>query len=127
MTAKILALGILLAVMAMLLRSFGFRGAAAFALLGVAVLLSAMAGELGELLSLMGLRDAVSGDAARYAGDVARVVGTGYLFGICADVCGELGEAGIARAVTLCGRIEVLLISAPYFSAILEMGGELIG
>ncbi len=127
MMVKLVALGILIALMAMLLRSFGFRGAAAFALLGVAVILSVTAGELGELLSRMGLRDALTEGSVKYASAVAKVVGTGYLFGIAADVCTELGEGGIARAVTLGGRIEILLIAAPYFSEVLEMGRELIG
>ena len=54
MIMRLFAMGILLAVMAMLLRSFGFRGAVAFSLFAVVVILSAAAGELSVLLDNMG-------------------------------------------------------------------------
>ena len=126
MIVKLFAVGLLLAVMAMMLRIFGFRGAAVFSLFAVTVILSTAASELGELLHRMGLGDLYSGDAAEYTCAVAKVVGCGYLFGICADMCTELGETAIAKAVIIGGRIEILLISAPYFAEIFKMGQELI-
>lgn len=125
MIVRLFAIGLLLSVMAMLLRSFGFRGAAVFSLFGVAVLLSAAAGELSDLVGKMGFGELFSGDAARYTAAIAKVVGCGYLFGICSDMCRELGEPGIAKAVTVGGRVEILLIAAPYFAEILEIGREL--
>ena len=126
MIMRLFATGILLAVMAMLLRSFGFRGAVTFSLFAVVVILSAAAGELSVLLDNMGLGALFSGEAARYTTAIAKVVGCGYLFGIAADMCRELGEVGIAKAVILGGRIEILLIAAPYFAEILRIGQELI-
>lgn len=126
MIVKLFAMGLLLAVMAMMLRSFGFRGAAVFSLFAVAVILSGVAGEISELVGSMGLGELFSAEAAKYTSAIAKVVGCGYLFGICADMCQELGEAGIAKAVIVGGRIEILLISAPYFAEIFKIGQDLI-
>ena len=125
MILRLFAIGLLLAVMAMLLRSFGFRGAAVFSLFGVAVLLSSAVGEISGLVGKLGFGELFSGDTAKYTTAIAKVVGCGYLFGICADMCRELGEQGIAKAVTVGGRVEILLIAAPYFAEILEIGREL--
>ena len=124
---RIVALGFLLAVMALLLRSFGFRGAAVFASLAVAAILSLVAGELGELLGLARESVLFGGDTLEYFSAIAKIVGASYLFGICADICTELGEGGIAKAVALSGRIEILLIAAPYFVRILKLAEGMLG
>ena len=118
---KVVALGLLLAVMALLLRSFGFRGAAVFASLAVAAVLSLAAGELGELFGFAENSPLFGEETLEYVSAIAKIVGAGYLFGICADICTELGEGGIAKAVTVSGRIEILLIAAPYFIRILRL------
>ena len=124
---KIAALGFLLAVMALLLRSFGFRGAAVFASLAVAAILSLVAGELGELIGLASESPLLGEEALEYFSAIAKIVGASYLFGICADICTELGEGGIAKAVALSGRIEILLIAAPYFIRILKLAEGMLG
>ena len=44
-----------------------------------------------------------------------------------AGVCTELGEAGIAKAFSLCSRIEMLVIALPYFMELWRIGAELVG
>ena len=123
---KIVALAFLLTVMALLLRSFGFRGAAVFASLAVAAVISVASGELGELLRFAENSRLFEEETLEYFAAIAKIVGTGYLFGICADICTELGEGGIAKAVTVSGRIEILLIAAPYFIRILRLAEGLL-
>ena len=123
---KICALALLFAFMALILRSFGFRGAAAFTALAVAFLLSRASSELASLGSFGELKELLPGDALEYVGAIAKVVGAGYLFGICADVCQELGESGIAKAVSVAGRAEILLIASPYVVRIIDVATELL-
>ena len=123
---KICALALLFAFMALILRSFGFRGAAAFTALAVAFLLSRASSELASLGSFGELKELLPVDALEYVGAIARVVGAGYLFGICADVCQELGESGIAKAVSVAGRAEILLIASPYVVRIIDVATELL-
>ena len=60
------------------------------------------------------------------AADVLKIVGVGYVFGFCSDVCSELGERSVAEALALAGRLEVLGIALPYLMRIVEFGLSLI-
>lgn len=81
--------------------------------------LSDAVGVLSEISGFYGASDTVR--------TVARLVGIGYLVGITADICRELGQASAASAVTLVGRLEIIAIAAPYFLKIIKLGTELIG
>ena len=126
MIFKIIALGFLLSLMGILLRSFGFRGAGAFAALGIAALVSSSAAELSELFGLFGYSELFSEEAMTYAGAIMKIVGAGYIFGIGADICRELGEAGIANGVLVAGRVEIFAITLPYLKKILDICAELL-
>ena len=56
-----------------------------------------------------------------------KILGIGYLFGMCADVCRELGEGGAAKAVETVGRVEIIAVVIPYFKEIVSVGAELLG
>ena len=126
MIFKILALGLLLSLMGILLRSFGFRGAGAFSALGIALLVSFCTRELSSLGGLFGYSELFSEEAMTYVGAIMKIVGAGYLFGIGADICRELGEAGIANGVLVAGRVEIFAITLPYLKQILDIGAELL-
>ena len=53
--------------------------------------------------------------------------GLGYLFGISADICRELGESGIAKSLEVVGRVEIIAVAVPFWKKIIETGVELIG
>jgi hypothetical protein len=57
---------------------------------------------------------------------VLKIAGIGFLSGVTADVCRELGEGGAARGVLLAGRIEMLCIALPYLEKIIALGVELL-
>ena len=126
MILKIIGLALLLAIMAILLRSFGFKGAGAFAAFAVVAVFSAVSGELASIGDLLGNSSLFDGEASEYASAIIKLVGAGYLFGICSDVCRELGEVGIANGVTAAGRVEIFVLTLPYLGRILELGAELI-
>ena len=111
---------------AFLLRSFGWRGAPVFASIA-AVMFIAEAEE--EFLYIFGSiknigRDSGLTDVLESA---IKVLGLGYLYGICADICRDLGEGGIARAAEVVGRVEIIAVVIPYFEEIINFGVDLIG
>ena len=55
-----------------------------------------------------------------------RAVGLGYIFGITADICDSLGEKTISTAVTAVGRVQIFLVSYPYFEKIIAIGLSLV-
>lgn len=119
------AVGLLLAITAVLLKDLGWRGAAVFSTFALVVLLSLctdeivkLSGVLSALATTSALSDAASG--------VLKISGVGFLMGAAADVCRELGESGIARGVTLAGRLEMLCIALPFLEEIVALGVELL-
>lgn len=119
-------MGIFVALTAFLLREFGWRGVPVFCVVGFLAIISLAspyiseaAGVLSEISGAYGLSDTVR--------IVLKLVGIGYLSGITADICRELGQASAATAVSLVSRLEIIAISAPYFLKIIKLGTELIG
>ena len=55
-----------------------------------------------------------------------KMVGVGYAFGVCSDVCRELGETSLSGVVALLGRVEILVLSVPFVKRIIECSVELI-
>ena len=122
---RIGAVGILLAVTALLLKDLGWRGAAVFSAFSLVLLLS-MCNE--GLLTLSGAIAEISENAAvsEAALGVLKITGVSLLMGVCAEVCRELGESGVARGVVLAGRVEILCIALPYLQKIIALGVELL-
>ena len=116
---------ILLLICAQLLRQLGWRGAPVFvAVCAVMLLVEAGRGFFDIFSSLEGMFSGAGFSDA--LGAAIRIVGIGYLFGICADVCRELGENTLAKITEVVGRAEILIVIMPFLEEIIGMGSELI-
>lgn len=117
---------VLLGVSGYLLKSFGWQGSAVFASIAAVLILK----EIGEPLSLVFSSLKSVAGIANIGEPIAaaiKVLGLGYLFGICGDVCRELGEGGIAKAAEVVGRVEIIAVVMPYFEEIIKLGVEFMG
>ena len=126
MILKILGSVLLLLSSAYILRALGFRGAPVFAAISAVVLITEskdsfgyIFGRVKELAHFANISEPTSA--------ALKILGLGYLFGICADVCRELSEPGIAKAVEIVGRVEIFVVVIPYFEKIIRVGVELLG
>lgn len=106
-----------------LLKELGFHGSSLVMLLGTVCLVGISVVSLGEVLSLL---PDVGSDGRVYAETMLKIVGAGYVFGICSDVCSQLGQASLSNAVILCGRVEIVALSAPFIKRIVEEGAKLL-
>lgn len=119
---KVIAYALITALLGVVLRELGFRGTRLVMLIGTVSLIGVSVVYIGDVVSLL-----PSGDGSgEYAVAMLKIVGVGYAFGICADVCRELGEGSLGGAVCLCGRVEILFLSLPYIKRIVERSIELI-
>jgi len=123
---KIFGLALLLSMTAFLLRSFGWRGAPIFASVALVLLLSEAAGGLESVFLSVEKIGGGAGISEPVSASL-KILGLGYLYGICADVCRDMSEAGIAKAVEVVGRVEIVAVVMPYFEEIIKVGVELIG
>ena len=73
------------------------------------------------------LRAFIDARGAEYAEAGLKIIGVGYLSGICSDVCDTLGEVALGRVVVVAGRAEIIALSLPFFLEIMNLGLELVG
>lgn len=126
MTVRFFGIALLLAITAFVLRGFGWRGAPVFALFASVVL---MGEGIDELSRLIGSVEVIGKEVGvgEPVGAALKVLGLEYLFGISSDACRDIGEPGIAKAVEVVGRVEIIAVIMPYFTEIINAGVGLIG
>lgn len=108
-------IALFIAFMSFMLRSMGYEGSRLISVVGTVSLLCAVVLGVGRLMdSLPG--ELLSGKVAAVAEVSLRIMGVGYVFGIVADICRELGEVGLANAAEGLGRVEILMLSVPYIT-----------
>ena len=126
MVLRACAVGLVCAVCALLLKELGWRGAPVFsAVAALGVISLVLPGINGLLSDASGVLATVG--ASDVAAAVIKIVGVGYLSGVCADVCREIGAERVGSAINLVGRIEIVIISVPHVTKMLRLGLELVG
>ena len=99
------------AVVGFVLSELGFRGKRGVSSLVIIIFLLFFVDMAEDAVSQI---LAVPIDEGREAINTAlKIVGIGHAFNICADVCTELSETGLATALTVVGRLEILLMVLP--------------
>ncbi|MBQ8372340.1 MAG: hypothetical protein IJX38_05350 [Clostridia bacterium] len=120
----IAGIGVLIAFLCLILRQAGFGAYRAVSLVGVvgmlAVAVTGIGSIVGELLAPAGEK---MGELVTL---VMRIIGVGYVFGICADICRDVGEGSVANAVLTVGRVEILLLSLPALRYVMELVGGMV-
>ena len=125
MFVRVVAVAVLLAATAYFLREFGWRGVPLFVTLGGLMIFSA----LGEYLPV--LQEGISALRSLGVEDgtvaaVGKILGVGYLCGLCTDVCREWGSPALCSAVSAVGRAEILVICYPFLVTLVGYGTELL-
>lgn len=120
---RVIAYVLITLFLGVVLRELGFRGSRLVILLGTVSILGASVIYLGETVSEI---SALTDKGNECAVAMLKIVGVGYAFGICSDVCRDLGESGLSAAVCLFGRVEILMISLPFIKEIIEEGVKLL-
>lgn len=125
MILRLIGAALILTVSAFLLKNFGWRGAPIFTAIALVLFITEAEGELEYIFSSIRKIGIESGIENALSAAI-KVLGIGYLFGICADICRELSEAGIAKAVEVVGRVEIIAVVVPYFEEIIKVGIGLV-
>ena len=108
-----------------LLSAMGYRGARLVSVSAALILLVVAAGGVGDLVAeLEWISEAAGiGDIVAVA---LKIVGIGYVAGICYDVSLDMGERGVASAVLTVGRVEILLVIAPTLTDMLKLAIDML-
>ena len=125
MILKAFGLALLGAVIAFILKAFGWKGAPLAAVAAMIALFSFFFEGLSKIFEIFTVATEVEG-GAEVGEYLMKILGIGYLSGICSDVCKELGESGIASLVVTVAKLESFAIVAPLIVEILTLGLELV-
>ena len=110
---------LLIASLALIMKNLGFKGAPVFVVLTVTALIGTSVNKLSGILSVFS-ELGEHANIQKYTEGCLKVLGIGYLSGVCCDVCKELGENGVAKAIAIFTKIELIAIAAPYISEIIS-------
>ncbi len=116
-------MGIAAAFSVFLLKNLGFRSAPVFSCLCLVFILSELSVYFSDIIKIY----TDFAPLAEGAEALLKIIGSSYLFGISSDVCRELGEGGIASALSLLGKLEVLALALPYIKELLSLATSLVG
>lgn len=67
-----------------------------------------------------------SSETGELATILLRALGIALICELAASFCEDMGEAGIARGVSLFGKLEILILCLPLLDRILELARELL-
>lgn len=123
-TSTVCAVGLMAAASAIILKNFGYKGVPVLTSVVIIVILSF---SVSRLLPIFDISGKLPDELSEYVLAAVKAVGIGYLSGISSDICKELGEAGIAKGISVAAKIELILIAAPFVSEAASLAVELIG
>lgn len=125
MILKIFGLALLGAVITFILKAFGWRGAPLVAIATMIALLMLFSESFEKIYAIFDTAGNIEG-VKESSGYLLKILGIGYLSGICSDVCKELGEPAIASVVVTLSKLESLLVLSPLILEIMTLGLELV-
>ncbi len=79
-------------------------------------MLSRLGGALGDFIEMTS-ETAMS----PYLTLLLKAIGVGYVVGISADICRDLGAAETAKRIELCGRAELLVLAMPPLTELMRL------
>ena len=119
------AVGLLTAVTGLLISECGRGLRKPILAVGAVVILTAVLERVGALCSELLSLASVAG-VTEICTAALKVVGLGYVFGICSELCRELDAPLVATSLTLGGRVEIILVVMPYFVKTVSLGVEML-
>ena len=118
---KILSVGIIASVLAFTVGNLKREFTAPVALLGGTVILIAAFPGLLKLTDSLFDSAERAGISSSYVDIVFKSAAVTCLTSICAAVCRDMGQGGIASKVELAGRISIVVTALPAINALLEL------
>ena len=122
---KGLGIALTAGIIAELLKQVGWRGAPVIASLALVSAVSIF-GETFATLCEQILRLSEIGKITRYAEAVLKIIAVGLLSGMVSDTLAELSGNLLSKTALTVGRFEILGISLPFLSEIIDVGLSLI-
>ncbi len=77
--------------------------------------------------TVLSLKDMVSGtDFSEYAVILSKALGIAYVTSITESICKDAGELSLSNAICFAGKIQLIILSLPLISSILDIAKQLL-
>ncbi len=120
MIIKVCAIALTAGILGLILKELGFSGARLISVCTLCAVMLFAISRLGEVhTELVGIEKL--GGVGGVVKDIMKIIGVGYLFGICSDICLDLGEVMLSKGLLTAGRIEIIILTIPTLKEILKM------
>ena len=126
MILKICGLALIGASLAFIMKNYGWRPSPLISVAAILTLLASLGYYFTQISDFFDTVGGIEG-METLTGTALKVLGIGYVSGISSDICREIGEGGIASALTLIYRLEILMVVFPMLIEIVNIGLELAG
>ena len=110
---------LLAATVGFVLSELGFRGKRAVSAVVLVIFSLTFVDLLGDAVKEIS-NVSITDEGKEALGAALKIVGVGHAFSISADTCSELSEGGIAAALLLIGKLEILLMILPTVIDLIE-------
>ena len=117
---KVLAICIITAVLAIVLKQHKGEYALMVALAGGTVVIFYILKGVLAPIEYINTKLLNSGVKTEYFSVALKALGIGYVTGFIADVCRDSGQASLAAKAELAGKCTIFILSVPLISAVLE-------
>ena len=117
---KILAICLISALLAIVLKQQKGEYALVVALAGGAVVILYVLKRVSEPIEYIKARLLSCGVKTEYFAVALKALGIGYVTGFIADACRDSGQASLAAKAELAGKCAIFILSVPLISAVLE-------
>ena len=117
---KILAICIITAVLAVVLKQHKGEYALMAALAGGTVVILYVLKGILEPFEYINAKLLNNGVKTEYFAVALKALGIGYVTGFIADICRDSGQASLAAKAELAGKCAIFILSVPLISAVLE-------
>ena len=118
---KIIALGLVGTIFAVLLKKENPQMAMLVAAMTSVLIFGMVCTPLGTLIVMLKTTAEEAGVGTHYLGVVLKVIGIAYLTQFGAQLCADAGEGAIAAKIELAGKILMMTAAAPVLTGLLEM------
>ena len=125
MIFKVCAIALTAGILGLILKELGFSGARLVSVCTLCAVMLFAISRLGEVhTELLGIERL--GGVGGLTKEILKIVGVGYIFGICADICLDLGESMLSKGLLTAGKIEIIILTIPTLKEIMKMAVDIL-
>ena len=123
---KIIGIGILTLIAYLIIKPLKPEVAVFISLVGSVIVIMSCIDGLMQVINTMTSFVEKTGINTGLFGCILKIIGVGYVIEFASEICSNAGNSGLADAITLAGKITILVISLPIINSLITIIMEIL-